>query len=59
MEKIKDDRLKNNLEISILRQAGIDAIYDYERSYGDDYQHGTTTVVLSPKKLRILAIHEV
>ncbi|ELY1861858.1 hypothetical protein [Serratia marcescens] len=46
-------------EINLLRFAGIDAIYDYERGWQDNHLHGVTTVVLAPEKIRILAVHSV
>ncbi|MFG6076881.1 hypothetical protein [Erwinia sp. OPT-41] len=49
-----DEDLHNN----ILMSAGIDAIHDYEGSWTDPYLHGSTTVVLSLEKIKILEIHE-
>lgn len=56
---ITEQHLQDDHEISLLRQAGIDAVYDYERGYQDAYLHGATTVVLTPEKIRILSVHNV
>ncbi|WP_017891090.1 hypothetical protein [Serratia sp. S4] len=55
---VAGDRFKKQRELDLLRSAGIDAIYDYERGGQDNYQHGATTVVLAPEKIRIVTIHE-
>ncbi|AEF43237.1 hypothetical protein SerAS12_0074 [Serratia sp. AS12] len=54
-----DPEYHDDHEITLLRHAGIDAIYDYERGWQDAHLHGATTVVLTPEKIRILAVHDV
>ncbi|WP_231624295.1 hypothetical protein [Yersinia similis] len=51
-----EDHLSCDAMITLFRNAGIDAIYDYERGWQDS--SSSTTVVLSPEKIQIMNIHE-